>query len=286
MSRLNHVEPPQRSSRSQTSGRAPLVRVQRRRSSAWLCLDSPKNSNALSRALLADLADALREAGDDPSVRSVVVTAAGSVFCSGADLSERRAETTGEDGGAVAPSSPGSGLVEVLELVARSPKPVVAAINGHVRAGGMGLVAACDLAIASNSASFAFSEVRVGVAPAIISVYAVRAMSRTALQRYALTGEVFGPLEARRSGLVSEVVAPEVLEVRVDATTDAIALGSPGAICATKKLLSELAELGLNDGIDRATSISDELFHSPDAREGIAAFLEKRSPAWVTTDES
>jgi methylglutaconyl-CoA hydratase len=257
-----------------------LVQVAHDGAVATLTLDSPHNRNALSSRLVAQLLDALQGIRANPGIRVVVLTGAGRVFCSGADLAERlqaaeapAGEVPGGDG---APSLP-----EVLAAMLALPQPVIARVNGHVRAGGMGLVAAADLAVAPASATFAFTEVRVGVSPAMIAVPALRVMDRRSFARYTLTGEVFGAPEAQRAGLLSAQVEDAALDRWVAEAVAAILQASPVAVAATKGLPEGLSGLDWDDAMSRAAALSDELFASPDAAEGMAAFLGKRSPSWA-----
>jgi methylglutaconyl-CoA hydratase len=251
----------------------PLLRVERRGPVTRLILDSPHNRNALSARLLSEFAAALEDIGSDPAIRLVVVTGVGTTFCSGADLGERRSAGPG--------ISAHTALPEVLRRIVRLPQPVLARVNGHVRAGGMGLVAACDLAVAPASATFAFSEVRVGVAPAIIAVPALRVMSRRAFARYSLTGETFSAHEARAAGLLTATVDDAELDRWVEGVTASFLLSSPDAITVTKKLFEVVWEQDWDQAMDSATALSSEAFGSADAAEGIGAFLEKRPPVWV-----
>lgn len=234
-------------------------------------LDSPGNRNALSRQLLAELHRALSTAQADPDVRVVVLTGEGRTFCSGVDLTERLHPPPGE---------PPATLAEVLTTIVAMPQPVIARVNGHVRAGGMGLVAACDLAACDNAASFAFTEVRVGVAPAVIAVPALRRMGRRAFERYALTGDVFVGAEAVAAGLLSAAVDDRAsLDAWVDATVASLLSAAPQAVAATKGL-ADLVDRPWDDALSAAEALSDTLFASEAAAEGMAAFLEKRQPAW------
>jgi len=237
-----------------------------------LTLDSPSNRNALSRRLLGELSSGLWRAREDPDVRVVVITGAGTTFCSGVDLAERLQPPPGD-----APAT----LPEILTAIVELPKPVVARVNGHVRAGGMGIVCACDLAAAPSAATFGFSEVRVGVAPAVIAVPALRRMSRRAFDRYALTGDVFDAHEAARAGVLSESVADtEELDRWVGTVVSSLLRAAPSALAATKGLPA-LASLPWEEALGAAAALSEELFGAPDAAEGMSAFLEKRPPAWV-----
>lgn len=236
-----------------------------------LTLDSPSNRNALSTRLLDQLAQALRDATGDADVRAVVLTGSGTVFCSGADLSER---------GSGAPNR----MPEILTTMVESPVPVLVRVNGHARAGGLGLIAAADMAVAAAAATFAFTEVRVGVAPAMILVPALRIMDRRFLARMTLTGERFDAHQAAATGLLSAVVEDEAgLDAWVAEQTLALRKSAPGAVRATKELLRALPAQGWSDGLDGAAATSAKLFAGPEATEGMAAFLEKRRPDWDTT---
>jgi len=253
----------------------PAVRTTTEGAVRTLTLDTPHNRNALSSRLMADLSTALAAAAADPSVRLVVLTGSGTVFSSGADLAERRRPSD------EAPGPPGAGLPDVLDAIVEAPVPVLARVNGHVRGGGIGLVAACDLAVAEAGATFAFSEVRVGVAPAIIAVPILAVADRRALVRYALTGEVFGADEAFAMGLLTAAVEPGDLDRWVGGVAEGLLAGAPGAVAATKRLLVDLAGVPWDDALARATALSEELFASPEAAEGIAAFVERRPPGWT-----
>ncbi len=248
-----------------------MVGVQHGDGIRTITMDSPANRNALSSALLDQLARALQAATSAEGVRAIVLTGSGSVFCSGADLSER---------GSAAPNR----MPEILTAMVESPVPIIARVNGHARAGGLGLIAAADLAVAAEASTFAFTEVRVGVAPAMILVPALRVMDRRTVTRLALTGERFGAAEAAAAGLLSGVVADEAaLDAWVHAQTDALRKSAPGAVAATKDLLRTLAGEEWSSGLTRAATTSATLFASAEAAEGMAAFLEKRTPAWDTT---
>jgi methylglutaconyl-CoA hydratase len=248
-----------------------LVGVQHDGGVRTLTLDSPANRNALSARLLAQLEQALRDATSDPDVRAVVVTGSGTVFCSGADLSER---------GSAAPNR----MPNILTSIVESPVPVIARVNGHARAGGLGLIAAADMAVAAAASTFAFTEVRVGVAPAMILVPALRVVDRRFVTRAALTGERFSASEAAAAGLLSAVTPDETaLDAWVAAQTQAIRQAAPGAVRATKELLRTLPARAWTDGLAAAAVTSAELFAGAEAAEGMDAFLQKRRPSWDTT---
>jgi len=233
-----------------------------------LTLDSPHNRNALSALLLDELADGLAEVAADPAVRVVVLTATGKAFCSGADLS-------------APPTAVSSRMPEVLEAIRTAAVPVIARVGGHARAGGLGLIATADLAAATASSTFAFSDVRVGVAPAMILVPALRVADRRFLSRAVLTGEPFGAAEAAVAGLLTGVVDDErALDAWVDAAVASILKCAPGAVSATKALLAELSETAWSEGLSVARTRSAELFAGAEAAEGMDAFLHKRTPSW------
>ena len=254
---------------------AVLVRSERRGPAVVVVLDAPATRNALSRALLEQLLAALRAAVQaaetDPTVRVVVLTGAGPVFCSGADLREQAA------GGGPGPV----GLPEVLTLLLEAPLPVVARVNGPARAGGLGLLAACDLAVGLAGASFAFSEVRLGVAPAVIAVPVLRRLPVQAARELFLTGEPFDGERAGRVGLLDRVVRPDELDATVDGLVAQLALGGPQALATTKVLLRELPGPSLAEDLARTAALSAERFGSAEGREGVAAAREKRPPSWV-----
>lgn len=249
-----------------------LVHVDHRGPAAVVTLDSPHNRNALSSALVEQLHATLAQVTADERTRVVVLTGAGPVFCSGADLKEQRA------GGA----QPAVGLPDILTLLHGSPTPVVARVNGAARAGGLGLIAACDLTVGLARATFGFSEVRIGVAPAVIAVPCLRRMDRRAARELFLTGEPFDGLRAREAGLLDRAVADDELDETVDALVGQLSRGAPEAMAITKQLLRDLPGPDLQEDLRRMAAISAERFASAEAREGIAALLDKRPPAWAT----
>ncbi|PZG17088.1 enoyl-CoA hydratase-related protein [Nonomuraea aridisoli] len=244
---------------------------------ATVTLDSPPNRNALSVRLLADLADRLAWALAEPEARVIVLTATGTVFCSGADIKEQRAG----DGRPDAPVT--ASLPEILRTLWESPKPVICRLNGTARAGGLGLVAACDFAIAPLTASFSFTEVRLGVVPAMISVPVLRRVDARAAADYFLTGEVFDAARAAEIGLLSRAVPEEELDATVARYAEMLMKGGPEALALTKRLVREVPRVSFEEGLRRMTELSAERFTSEEGQEGIAAFMEKRSPKWVPT---
>jgi enoyl-CoA hydratase len=233
---------------------------------ARIALDSPRNRNALSSALMTELERRLHEAAADEAVRAVELTHTGGTFCAGADLTEARVDMTGGT----------RRLVALLRQVVELPKPVVASIDGHVRAGGMGLLGACDIALAGPASTFAFSEVRLGLAPAIISLTTLPRLAARAASRYYLTGETFDAPTAARIGLITEAV--DDIDAATHAVLDALRRASPQGLRETKPLTTRAVTFAAADAL---TTQSARLFASDEAREGMASFLEKRSPRWV-----
>ncbi|MEV7341612.1 enoyl-CoA hydratase family protein [Streptomyces sp. NPDC093544] len=241
-----------------------LVHTAHDRAVTTLTLDSPGNRNALSAALVGELADALTHCGKDSDVRAIVLTHTGNTFSAGADLRD--------------PPRPDA-LVGLLRQLVELPKPVVARVTGHVRAGGLGLLGACDIAAASLDATFAFTEVRIGVAPAVISLPLLPRADPRALARYYLTGERFDATEAVRTGLLT--AAGDDVDVTLAPVLDGLRRSSPQGLAETKSLLTaKVLEAFDRDAAD-LTALSARLFSSAQAREGMTAFLERRDPAWV-----
>ena len=240
---------------------------------ARLTLDSPHNRNALSTALVDQLRQGLTDAADDPGVRVVVLGHTGGTFCAGADLSEAAGRDPGDL--AVARALEAARLLRsILEL----PIPVIAAIDGHVRAGGMGLIGACDLVVAGTASTFALTEARIGVAPSIISLTLLPKMTARAAGRYFVTGEKFGAEEAARIGLVT--VATDDVPAAVAALTNEITKGSPQGLATSKALTTAAILADFDRDAEKLAKQSAELFVSDEAREGMLAFLQKRQPNW------
>jgi methylglutaconyl-CoA hydratase len=237
-------------------------------------LDSPANRNALSSALLTGLHAALAGALDDPGCRVIVLTGADPAFCAGADLKESRATP------AAAPEL----FPAILQLIWDSSKPVVCRVNGSARAGGIGLIAACDIAVASQSATFAFSEVRIGATPAIIAVPCLRRMSPRAASEYFLTGEVFDAQRAVEVGLLTSAVPKIQLDEEITRYTDLLLRGAPGALGVTKTVLREVAAAPFAAGLAQMAEVSADRFASAECQQGMAAFAEKREPGWVPAE--
>jgi methylglutaconyl-CoA hydratase len=243
---------------------------------AHLELDSPANRNALSSQLLGDLGDAIGRAESNPEVRVLVLGHIGPAFCSGADLKE---QASARREGHAAPGV--GGLAPILRQILDCPKPVVCAVGGAARAGGVGLVAACDIAIASEAASFATGEVRLGVAPAVISVVVLPKVGSTAAARLFLTGATIGAREAQTIGLLSQVVPGSELDSAVAEVVGQLLQAHPDALAATKRILQTVTDLSREEGFSAMSELSSRLFASPAAAEGMDSFLERRRPSWV-----
>lgn len=241
---------------------------------ATITLDSPANRNALSAALVAQLASRLDEAIGDPGARVIVLTGAGSAFCSGVDLSEQLAA---DDGGRARSLQ---AIASVLYGIWSAPKPVIARVNGPARAGGLGMVAACDIAVAAESTTFGFSEVRIGVAPAMIATVVIPRIGQARAMELMLTGEPFDARRAVEFGLLNAAVPLEELDATVRRVTGQLLKGAPGALAATKRLVREVPSLSVEEGLRAMTALSAELFGSDEGRAGMAALLEKRPPPW------
>ncbi|CAL9601517.1 Enoyl-CoA-hydratase [Actinosynnema sp. ALI-1.44] len=254
-----------------------LVHYEVRRGIATITLDSPHNRNALSAQLRAELTGHLKAAVEDDAVRVVVLTHTGPVFCSGMDLKEA--------GGASASQQGVNEFPAILEQLWTSPKPVVARLAGPARAGGVGIVAACDIAVAVESATFAFSEVRIGVVPAVISVTVLPRLLPRAAHELFLTGETFDAGRAVAIGLVNSAVPAEGLDAEVARYTDMLALGAPNALAATKRMLQQERSSNLGEVFADMLELSAKHFGGPEGQEGIAAFVQKRKPSWVPTGD-
>ncbi|GBU15477.1 enoyl-CoA hydratase [Polaromonas sp.] len=244
-----------------------------------ITLSRPDVRNAFNSEVIADITAAFQDAASRADVRAVVLAAEGTAFCAGADLNwmRRMADYTRPENLADAAQ-----LAEMLRVLYACPKPTIARIQGDVYAGGMGLVAACDMAVSVDSAYFCLSEVKLGLIPATISPYVIRAMGARAAQRYFLTAERFDAHEAQRIGFVHEVVAAEQLDAKVTELTHALLSASPNAVRSCKTLLHEVAGREINAPLIALTveGIAD-IRSSSEGREGVQAFLQKRKPFWL-----
>lgn len=249
---------------------------------ATVTLNRPQVRNAFNEGMIAELDAVFRLLGSDDGVRAIVLAANGPAFCAGADLNWMQKMAGYTDAENLADASQLAGM---LRTIYRCPKPVVAKVQGDCYAGGMGLVAACDIAVAQAGAGFCLSEVRLGLIPATISPYLVRAMGENAARRYCLTAERFDAIEARRIGFIHEAVAADALDASVAAIVASLMSASPHAVTQAKRLVREIGGAPIDDALlaDTARRIAD-IRASPQGREGVRAFLDKRKPAWLVPD--
>ncbi|MDC2860610.1 MULTISPECIES: enoyl-CoA hydratase/isomerase family protein [Delftia] len=246
---------------------------------ATITLTQPEVRNAFSDEVIADITHAFHAVGKRSDVRAVVLAAEGPAFCAGANLNWMRRmadysrDENREDAGL---------LAEMLRVIYECPQPTIARVQGDVYAGGMGLVAACDMAVAAEGAGFCLSEVKIGLIPATISPYVIRAMGARAAHRYFLTGERFDAAEALRIGFVHRVVAADELDNAVDGLLKHLVSAGPAAARACKRLVIDVAEREINEQLIAATveGIAD-IRASAEGKEGVQAFLQKRKPAWL-----
>jgi methylglutaconyl-CoA hydratase len=244
---------------------------ERRDDVAWITLNQPDKRNALSDPLVLELLEHLGTAIADAAVRSIVVTGAGTVFCAGADLKA----------GGVRPEEAENPFVTVLKTIWDAPKPVLGRINGHAFGGGIGLAAACDLTVAADTAMFSFSEVRVGVIPAMISVVVIPKLGIQNTMWLFLTGERISAKRAAEMGLIHRVVPADGLDASVQDVLGLIRLGAPNAVREAKQLVRRIPQLSMDDGFQYASRKIAELFAADEAAEGMQAFMQKRKPAWA-----
>ena len=244
-----------------------------------ITLSRPDVRNAFNDEVIAELKAAFTEADQAADVRCVVLAAEGPAFCAGADLNwmRRMADYTRDENLADAGQ-----LAAMLRAIYECPKPTIARVQGDVFAGGVGLVAACDMAVSVDSATYCLSEVKLGLIPATISPYVIRAMGARASHRYFLTAERFTAAEAHRVGLVHEVLAADALDAKLSELTSALVSASPNAVRACKRLVQDVAERDIDDALVAHTvaGIAD-IRSSAQGKEGVQSFLQKRKPSWL-----
>ena len=247
-----------------------------RQGAAWITLNRPENRNALSSVLVTEMYDHLLAANEDPAVRSIVITGTDPAFCAGADLK----------------SPPGQIVAgrtvtypDVLNTILESSKPVIAAVNGAAFAGGLGLVGAADIVITREDVQFSFSEVRIGVIPAVISVVCLPKLGKHHGMRLFLTGDRFTGAEAVEMGFAHKAVSKDELISTVQSEIDMINLGGPIAVAECKKLVRKVPEWSIAQGFEETGPWSASLFQSDEGAEGMAAFREKRKPSWVPSSD-
>jgi methylglutaconyl-CoA hydratase len=247
---------------------------------AQVTLNRPEVRNAFNDEVIAELTQAFTELGQNKEVRAIVLAAIGPAFCAGADLNwmRRMADYTHAENLADAAQ-----LAEMLRVIYSCPKPTVARIQGDVYAGGMGLVAACDMAVSVDAANYCLSEVKLGLYPATISPYVIRAMGARVAQRYFLTAERFDAVEALRIGFVHAVVSAEQLDAKVNEMTKALVSASPNAVQLCKTLLHDVAGKDIDAALIAQTVEGiASIRASAEGKEGVQSFLQKRKPAWLS----
>jgi len=247
---------------------------------ATLWLNRPEVRNAFNEISIAEITQAFRQLDQDRHIRVIVLSARGKAFCAGADLHwmKKMAGHTDEENLADA-----GALAEMLKVIYRCSKPVIARVQGDCYAGGIGLVAACDMVVASDNTGFCLSETRLGLIPATISPYVIRAIGERAARRYFLTAERFDAAEAKCVGLVNEVVDAALLDDEITRLTDALLACSPHALDEAKRLIHDVACEPIDEALiaDTVRRIAD-IRRSEQGQEGVQAFLNKRKPAWLT----
>ncbi len=260
----------------------PVLLTDTRAAVRTITLNRPEVRNALSWELRATLRDAFELARDDKNVRVVVLTGAGRAFCSGLDLSELGTLSAKSSEENLADSA---ALAELFKLIYTFPKPVVAAMNGHALAGGAGLASVCDLSVMSDAAKLGYTEARIGFVAALVGVFLVRQTGEKAARDLLLSARLVDAAEALRLGLVNEVrPAGEVLS-RATQLAHSLKANSPVSLALTKRLLATVPSLGLDEGLGYAVNLNALSRSADDLKEGVAAFLEKRPPAWADDAE-
>jgi methylglutaconyl-CoA hydratase len=247
---------------------------------ARVTLNRPEVRNAFDDSLIKLLHEAFLSLGKDSSVRAVVLAGNGPAFCAGADLNWMK-RMAGYDYAANLRDA--QALADMLAALDRMPKPTIARVHGPAFAGGTGLVAACDIAVGTRDAKFCFSEAKLGLSPATISPHVLRAIGERAARRYFLTAEVFDAEEAHRIGMLSLLVSPSEMDSEIDKLLAHLLAGGPEAMKKIKELVRAVASRPLDDALvaDTAKRIA-EIRVSPEGKEGIASFLEKRKPSWCS----
>ncbi|HEY8155303.1 MAG TPA: enoyl-CoA hydratase-related protein [Myxococcota bacterium] len=252
------------------------VRITNERGVMTATLADAESRNALGPDLIQGLRDALAAANADPKIRALVVTNEGTTFCAGANLKQRSASKQ--------KASASGGFEELLHEIQTSPTPVIGRIAGHVVGGGNGLAAALDISIAADDVKFGFTEVRLGVAPAIISVVCLPKMRPGEAMEAFLRGHRFSAARAAELGLINRAVARNELDAAVEEVLADLRKGGPRALGFAKRLVHEVPRMTTKDAFQWTSALSGELFAGDEAREGMTAFLQKRDPAWAKSD--
>jgi methylglutaconyl-CoA hydratase len=243
---------------------------------ATVHLNRPPVRNAFNEVMIDELTRTFR--GFDPEVRAIILTGEGAVFCAGADVNWMKKsfgytlEENARDAEAMA---------NMYRAIDECPCPVIGRVNGTALGGAMGLIAVCDMVVAVEDAKFGFTEVRLGIVPAVISTFVLRKIGVAAARRYFLTGEIFGPEEARAIGLVHEVVTPDTLDGKVEELAGAVRKCGPNAVSTAKALIRDIPPLDPGAAVDHAIQLIARVRVSPEGQDGLGAFLEKRKPNWL-----
>ncbi len=243
---------------------------------ATITLNLPERKNSLSAELVNTLSLKLDEANGDDDVRIIVLTNNGNTFCAGADLKSSKPGVAGNNAGRT--------FVDVFRQIMQDPKPVIGRIDGHATGGGVGLVAACDISIMRDDAKIGFTEARLGVAPAVISVVCLPKIRRADATELFLTAERFSPARAAEIGLINTAVPADELDATVEAYLDKVIRGGPMALAAAKQLINRVPDMDTNAAFDWTTTFSKALFESEEAQAGIAAFVAKEPAPWIPAD--
>lgn len=245
---------------------------------ATVTLDRAAVRNAFDDALIAELTAAFARLARDASVRVIVLTGAGPIFCAGADVNWMKRSISYTQARNKADARKLSAMFRTID---ECPKAVVGRVNGLCFGGGMGLVACCDVVVSVDSARFAFTEVKLGIVPAVISAYVAPKIGPSAARRHFLTAESFGPEEARRIGLVHEVVPADGLDAKVGEIVAAILQNGPKAVSTAKALIPQVLSKARPAAIEYTSTLISKVRTSPEGQEGLGAFLEKRKPSWI-----
>ncbi|MBS0301103.1 MAG: enoyl-CoA hydratase/isomerase family protein [Proteobacteria bacterium] len=257
------------------------VRIDTRGHVATVTLTRPEVRNAFNDAVIAQLSETFVQLGERADVRAIVLAAEGPAFCAGADLNwmRRMADYTRDENLADAAQ-----LAFMLRTIYECPKPTIARVQGDVYAGGMGLVAVCDVAVSVDTAHFCLSEVKLGLIPATISPYVIRAMGPRAAHRWFLTADRFDAAEALRIGFVHELASADALDAKVGEIVHALVSASPNAVRQCKRLVQDVAERDISRLlIERTVEDIADIRASDEGKEGVQSFLQKRKPNWLVT---
>jgi methylglutaconyl-CoA hydratase len=260
----------------------PTIEVEQAGAASRVWMNRPAVHNALNEAMIDELAETFLDLGEDPAVRVIVLSGRGKSFSAGGDVDymKRQGAALRETNLATA-----RGLAEMFRIIAICPKPTIARVNGAAMGGGLGLVAACDIAVAANNAIFAASEVRLGLIPSTIAPYVLRAIGARQARRLFQTGERIDAAQAQRIGLVHETAEPEKLDARVQSIIDDLLAGGPAAQSAAKSLIEAVTNRPITRELIEETAIRiADIRSDPEAIEGLSAFLEKRRPDWMSQE--